>query len=244
MTRLPSGDRVGRLPTYSAARCVSAFAAYMPSGKTNLYGSSTSILAVGKPMVRPIWFPCTTLPEKENACPSKRLASCMSLVSSALRILEELMAISSISWAGISSTSKPPVCSNFLRKEMSPSLPAPKRWSYPMTMYLGANFLTKKSSTYWRAGCCENASEKGTTTTLSMPERAMSAIFSSVVVSSLKLVSLGLSIARGCGSKVMTTLSPSCCLARACTCSRIRRWPRCTPSKDPMVMTALRNVGR
>lgn len=61
-------------------------------------------LAVGKPMVLPSFCPSVTIPESMYGLPSRVFASVNCLFDIALRILVLLIAMASISEAGISCT--------------------------------------------------------------------------------------------------------------------------------------------
>ena len=85
----------------------------------------------------------------------------------------------------------------------------------------------------------EKSLVKGVIIKWSTPKLLKISAFSLMVLIIFRSWFSGSIIILGCGKKVKITLSPLSALALATNCLMIFWWPKCTPSKVPMVTTAL-----
>src|SRR5467141_1814738 len=188
-------------------------------------GRRNTILAVGNPRARPSFAPCATRPLRVYGCPSRRSARRRSPAPSAPRTAELETRSPSNSTSGIAASSS---------VAKSPARRAPKRKSRPTSSQRVPSPRSSTSSTKRSAASDAKRASKRTMCTRLMPVVAKSSSLSRRRVRRAGAASREKN-SRGCGSKVRTQEASFNSRAFAATRSMSARWPRCTPSKLPMV---------
>ena len=189
--------------------------------------------------MRPSFLPCTTRPEMEYGWPSNRSTCAKSPCASAARTPDEEIRLLSSRTAGKTSTVKPnslPASTSIARL---PARFAPKQKSSPTISHFTCNPCTRTFSMKSRGDSAAKCALKCSTMTRSMPASANDCnlsrrfamrvgAFDGSPVSAAKN-------SRGCGSNVITAASMPRARAASRTCASNAWWPRCTPSKLPIV---------
>src|SRR5262245_42361267 len=201
-------------------------------------GWRSTMLAVGKPSSRPSLAPCATRPLRVYGWPSSRSARPKSPAASAARIAELDTRSPPTCTSGIASSSKPRFCS----AEKSPARRAPKRKSRPTSSQRTPSAFFRTSSMKAPTSSAANRASKRAICVRSTPAAASSSSLSRRRVRRAGARS-GAKNSRGCGSKVRTQEDTESSRALAVTRSMSARWPRCTPSKLPMVSAQRLRVG-